>query len=200
MTTQDRRDIDLRQSLYYYYSSIFLCEIPSVCVRFFFRILSETNPSQLPSPHRYRPSSDPAPPLFVTPRNRWDLAPGPRISASDGLRVYNPLLRAVFRTLFATFIITNEAMDTPAVPLPRDPRERAILDQLVMIRDQLLLLKQDRTNYIRAQDVLPLFDQTMEQVKELNLARVETGDKDENRCGLPSESGHKWLNLQCHSG
>lgn len=74
-------------------------------------------------------------------------------------------------------------MDTPAVPLPRDPRERAVLEQLVMIRDHLLLLKQDRTNYIRAQDVLPLFDQTMEQVKELNLARVETGDKDENRCG-----------------
>lgn len=75
-------------------------------------------------------------------------------------------------------------MDTPAVPLPRDPRERIILDQLVMIRDQLLLLKQDRTNYIRAQDVMPLFDQTMEQVKELNLARVETGDNHENRCGF----------------
>ena len=73
-------------------------------------------------------------------------------------------------------------MDTPAVPLPRDPRERAILDQLVMIRDHLLLLKQDRTNYIRAQDVMPLFDKTMEQVKELRIVRIETGDMDENRC------------------
>lgn len=73
-------------------------------------------------------------------------------------------------------------MDTPAVPLPRDPRERAILDRLVGIRDQLLLLKQDRTNYIRTQDVIPLFEQTMEQVKELNIVRNETGDKEENRC------------------
>ena len=73
-------------------------------------------------------------------------------------------------------------MDTPAVPLPRDPRERAILDQLVGIRDRLLLLKQDHTNYIRAQDVLPLFDQTMEQVKELNVVRAEIGNTVENRC------------------
>lgn len=72
-------------------------------------------------------------------------------------------------------------MDTPAIPLPRDPREQAILDQLTMVRDQLLLLKQDRTNYIRTQDVIPLFDETMQQVKELNIIRAETGDKDENR-------------------
>lgn len=75
-------------------------------------------------------------------------------------------------------------MDTPAIPLPRDPRERAILDRLSMIRDQLLLLKQDRTNYIRTQDVMPLFDQTMEQVKELSIVRAEIGDKGENRCEI----------------
>lgn len=67
------------------------------------------------------------------------------------------------------------------IPLPRDPRERAILDKLVVTRDHLMLLKQDRTNYIRTQDVMPLFDQTMDQVKELTVIREETGDKDENR-------------------
>jgi hypothetical protein len=72
-------------------------------------------------------------------------------------------------------------MDTPAIPLPRDPRERAILDKLIMTRDHLLLLKQDRTNYIRTQDVMPLFDQTMDQVKELTVVRAETGDSEENR-------------------
>ncbi len=72
-------------------------------------------------------------------------------------------------------------MDTPAVPAPRDARERAILDRLVIIRDQLLLLKQDRTTYIRSQDVIPLYDQTIEQVKELNTVRAETGNKEENR-------------------
>ena len=75
-------------------------------------------------------------------------------------------------------------MDTPAVPLPKDAREREILDRLVVIRDQLLLLKQDRTTYIRSQDVFPLYDQIMEQVKELNLVRDESGKQEENRCKL----------------
>ncbi|KAH7148403.1 hypothetical protein EDB81DRAFT_462074 [Dactylonectria macrodidyma] len=86
-------------------------------------------------------------------------------------------------------------MDTPAIPLPRDPRERVILDRLTMIRDQLLLLKQDRTNYIRTQDVMPLFDQTMEQVKELNSVRAETGDKEENRLDKVLESCFQLLSL-----
>ena len=73
-------------------------------------------------------------------------------------------------------------MDTPAVPLPKDDRERVILDRLVEIRDQLLLLKQDRSTYIRSQDVFLLYDQTMEQVKQLNVVRGETDSREENRC------------------
>ena len=72
-------------------------------------------------------------------------------------------------------------MDTPAVPLPRDAREREILDKLVIIRDKLLLLKQDRTTYIRSQDVLPLYEETLEEVKKLNSVRKETGINEENR-------------------
>jgi len=72
-------------------------------------------------------------------------------------------------------------MDTPAVPLPRDAREQAILDRLTVIRDNLLLQKRDRTTYIRSQDVIPLYDETIEQVKELNAIREETGNKEENR-------------------
>lgn len=79
-------------------------------------------------------------------------------------------------------------MDTPAIPAPRDARERAIMDRLVIIRDQLLLLKQDRTTYIRSQDVIPLYDQTIEQVKELTTIRAETGNKEENRCRSPFNS------------
>lgn len=66
--------------------------------------------------------------------------------------------------------------------MPRDPREQAILQKLELIRDRLLLLKRDRTNYIRTQDVMPLFDETMDQVRELTVVRAETGDKEENRC------------------
>ena len=76
-------------------------------------------------------------------------------------------------------------MDTPAVPLPRDARERAILDRLTIIRDKLLLLKMDRSTYIRSQDVIPLYDETIEQIKGVNAIREETGVKDENRCMYP---------------
>lgn len=62
-------------------------------------------------------------------------------------------------------------MDTPAIPAPKDARERDILERLVAVRDQLLLLKQDRTKYIRTQDVMVLYDQTIEQVRQLNEAR-----------------------------
>jgi len=55
--------------------------------------------------------------------------------------------------------------------MPKDSREREILEALTAIRDQLLLLKQDRTKYIRSQDVIILYNQTIEQVKELNDAR-----------------------------
>lgn len=77
-------------------------------------------------------------------------------------------------------------MDTPAVPLPQDAREQAILDSLVVVRDKLLLLKQDRTTYIRSQDILPLYEETIARVKELNEIRTETGSKEENR----RKSGH----------
>ena len=71
-------------------------------------------------------------------------------------------------------------MDTPAIPAPRDANEREILAGLESIRDSLLLLKQDRTKYIRSQDVLQLYDQTIEQVRKLREAR-EGRQASENR-------------------
>jgi hypothetical protein len=76
-------------------------------------------------------------------------------------------------------------MDTPTCPIPEHPGEREVLTKLSIIRDKLLLLKQDRTNYIRSQDVLPLYEDTMEQVRKLN--EIRTGDvSDENQRGNPS--------------
>lgn len=86
-------------------------------------------------------------------------------------------------------------MDTPAVPLPQDAREQAILDSLVVVRDKLLLLKQDRTTYIRSQDILPLYDETIARVKELNEIRTETGSKEENRLDKVLESCFQLLSL-----
>ncbi|KAK3352004.1 hypothetical protein B0H65DRAFT_142405 [Neurospora tetraspora] len=66
-------------------------------------------------------------------------------------------------------------METPAMPMPKDEREQAILDKLSAIRDQLLLLKRDRTKYIRTQDVIVHYDEVVEQVKELN--EIRKGEK-----------------------
>ncbi|KAK3358882.1 hypothetical protein B0T25DRAFT_531382 [Lasiosphaeria hispida] len=85
-------------------------------------------------------------------------------------------------------------MDTPAVPMPKDERERVILDNLSGIRDHLLLLKRDRTNYIRSQDVVLLYDQIIEQVKQLNEIR-KGEEKRENRLDKVLESCFQLLSL-----
>lgn len=72
-------------------------------------------------------------------------------------------------------------METPAFPPPKDGQEAQILDRLTAIRDQLLLLKRDRSKYIRSQDVMLLYDQVVEQVKRVNEIR-KGEDKAENRC------------------
>ncbi|KKY20080.1 hypothetical protein UCRPC4_g04269 [Phaeomoniella chlamydospora] len=65
--------------------------------------------------------------------------------------------------------------DSPFIQAPTDPREKPILDDLVSIRDKLLLLKQDRSTYVKSQDVMPLYDEVIEQVHRLNNIRVEVG-------------------------
>lgn len=62
-------------------------------------------------------------------------------------------------------------MDTPKIPAPKDQGEREVLERLIAIRDQLQLRKHDRTTYVRTQDVMVLYDQTIEQVRILNEIR-----------------------------
>ena len=69
--------------------------------------------------------------------------------------------------------------------MPKDARERDILEKLTVIRDQLLLLKMDRTKYIRTQDVMILYDSLIEQVKCLNEVR-KTEDRIETRRTAPA--------------
>ena len=68
--------------------------------------------------------------------------------------------------------------DTPSLPLPLDPREQLILDSLLRIRDELTLLKQDRTTYVKSQDVIVLYDKVVDQVKELNVIRADKPSED----------------------
>lgn len=85
-------------------------------------------------------------------------------------------------------------MDTPAVPAPKDSREQEILENLSAIRDQLLLLKQDRTKYVRTQDVMVLYNQTVEQVKQVREIR-QGQDIEENRLDKVLESCFQLISL-----
>lgn len=68
-------------------------------------------------------------------------------------------------------------MDSPAVPVPLDPREQPILERLLRTRDALLLLKQDKSSYIKSRDVLPLYEEVIGQVETLNAVR-KTQERD----------------------
>jgi hypothetical protein len=78
--------------------------------------------------------------------------------------------------------------------MPEEPREQDVLLRLSTIRDQLLLLKQDRTKYIRSQDVIRLYDQTVEQVGVLNEVRKGHAHS-ENRVDKVLESCFQLLSL-----
>lgn len=74
-------------------------------------------------------------------------------------------------------------MESPAVPVPLDPREQPILECLLRTRDALLLLKQDKSSYIKSRDVLPLYEEVIGQVEKLNAARKEKERRSvHNRC------------------
>lgn len=64
-------------------------------------------------------------------------------------------------------------MDSPAVSVPLDPREQPILERLLRTRDSLLLLKQDKSSYIKSRDVIPLYEEVIGEVEKLNAARKE---------------------------
>lgn len=62
--------------------------------------------------------------------------------------------------------------DSPAPRIPLDPKEQPILDKLLSIRTKLEFLKQDRSTYVKSQDVLPLYEEVIEQVVVLNDIRT----------------------------
>lgn len=68
--------------------------------------------------------------------------------------------------------------DTPTIPMPLDPREQPILESLMRVRDELTLLKQDRSTYVKSSDVLAFYDRVVEQVKILNEIRADKPQED----------------------
>jgi hypothetical protein len=65
--------------------------------------------------------------------------------------------------------------DSPAVHVPLDPEEVPILEKVLLLRDRLSLLKQDRSTYIKSKDVLQYYADLVEQVQKLNVIRKEHG-------------------------
>lgn len=63
--------------------------------------------------------------------------------------------------------------DSPYSTAPLDPREKPILDALLVTRDKLLLLKEDKSTHVKSADILPLYEQVIEQVHKLNDVRAE---------------------------
>lgn len=64
-------------------------------------------------------------------------------------------------------------MESPAVPIPLDPQEQPILESLLRTRDALLLLKRDKSSYIKSRDVLPVYEQVIGEVEQLNAVRKQ---------------------------
>ncbi|EEY14512.1 conserved hypothetical protein [Verticillium alfalfae VaMs.102] len=86
-------------------------------------------------------------------------------------------------------------MDTPTFPPPKDAAEQEVLDSLVSIRDKLQLLKQDRKTYMQKQHVIPLYQETVEQVRRLNESRSGDQKIEENRVDRVLDSCFQLLSL-----
>jgi hypothetical protein len=76
--------------------------------------------------------------------------------------------------------------DTPSIPLPLNPAEQPILERLQMIRDELMLLKQDRTTYVKTKDVMTLYDKLVDQVQQLSDIRAEKPEVENRGWSAPN--------------
>jgi uncharacterized coiled-coil protein SlyX len=70
--------------------------------------------------------------------------------------------------------------DSPFQRIPLDPKEQPVLDRILVIRDHLSLLKQDRSTYVKSADVQKYYEQLIEQVERLNKVR-ESRREEQNR-------------------
>ena len=61
--------------------------------------------------------------------------------------------------------------DSPITHAPVTSQERPILDKFLLVRDKLLLYKSDKSTYVKSQDVIPLYEEVIEQVHLLNDVR-----------------------------
>ena len=77
-----------------------------------------------------------------------------------------------------------------------DPKEQPILDALLPLRDELCLLKSDKSTYIRSDDVVQLYHQVVDQVHALNKVRDAGGKhREQNRVDTVLEDCFQLISL-----
>lgn len=101
---------------------------------------------------------------------------------------YSPLhVRFLIDYMLATDLFYNSRKhsmaDSPAIQTLVDPEEQPILESILRVRDNLQLLKEDKSTYVKSQDVLALYHQVIEQVNLLNVIREEHGKPSEQNRG-----------------
>jgi hypothetical protein len=67
--------------------------------------------------------------------------------------------------------------DSPRLSLPIDPEERPIEAALLRIRNGLELLKADKSNYVKSEDVMKMYEEVIVQVNALNKLRENKRDE-----------------------
>lgn len=67
--------------------------------------------------------------------------------------------------------------DSPLYRFPLDPQEQPILERILNLRDSLSLLKQDRSTYVKSQDVLVLYNKLIDEVEAINRLRIDKRDE-----------------------
>jgi hypothetical protein len=74
--------------------------------------------------------------------------------------------------------------DSPLFRLPLDPQEKPLFENVLHIRNSLELMKQDKSCFMKSNDVQRLYDETLVQVHALNNLR--TNKRDEQNQGWPT--------------
>ena len=86
--------------------------------------------------------------------------------------------------------------DSPAMHTPLDPKEQSVLDHLSALRDELGLLKQNRSAYIRSDVVIRSYEFLIHQVHALSEIRKESGKpQTQNRVDIVMEDCFQLISL-----
>lgn len=84
--------------------------------------------------------------------------------------------------------------DSPRVFAPLDPQEKPLLDQLLSLRTTLELMKADKSQYVKSEEVTGLWEQLLSLVHSLNDIRTNKRDE-QNRVDTVLDDCFQLLSL-----